>query len=199
VDVPVPLARIRALAAEDGAPEEVREAVRVRLEGSLPRGAWPWAPLGLLVALWALAAATRALGPSHHCEKCGRPACQRCDPAGGPLCGQCVNVYVKKGLVEARDRLRKDAQVRRHRQLGLVLRRALAVAGVGMGHVLLGMAGRGFAAVLFAVYVVWFWRGVMPPPQPSPYVLWGKLLTMVPFGLAIYLLTVRDLFRRTQG
>jgi hypothetical protein len=39
----------------------------------------------------------------------------------------------------------------------------------------------------------------MPPPQPSPYVLWGKLLLMVPFGLTIYLLTVRDLFRRTQG
>jgi hypothetical protein len=53
--------------------------------------------------------------------------------------------------------------------------------------------------LLFAGFVVWFWRGVLPPPQPSPYVLWGKLAVALPLGLVVYLLAVRDAFRRTRG
>lgn len=200
VDVPVPMARVLALAGRDGAAQGLGEAVRRRLAGPLPRQAWPWAPLGLLAFLWALAAAARAIDPARACEKCGRPACRRCD-AGGPLCGQCVNVYVRKGVVDARDRLRKEAQVRRHRQLHLVLARALAVVGGGAGHVFQGFPGRGFAALLallFAGFLVWFWRGIMPPPLPSPYVLWGKVAVAAPLGLLVYLLVLRDLFRRTR-
>jgi len=159
-------------------------------------------PLALLGLLWALAAVARAIDPARACDKCGRPACRRCDAGGGPLCGQCVNVYVKKGVVDARDRLRKEAQVRRHRQIRQITARILAVVGGGAGHVFHGQAGRGFgalAALLFVGFLVWFWRGIMPPPSPSPYVLWGKLAVAVPLGLVLYLLVVRDLFRRTRS
>ncbi|HET8734396.1 MAG TPA: hypothetical protein VFM45_11575, partial [Anaeromyxobacteraceae bacterium] len=149
-----------------------------------------------------LAAAARRLAPCHACEKCGRPACRRCDAGGGPLCGQCVNVFVKKGVVDARDRLRKEAQVRRHRQVHAVVARALAITGGGAGHVFVGQAGRGFAALaglLFVGFLVWFWRGIMPPPLPSPYALWGKLAVAAPLGLLAWALVVRDLFRRTRS
>jgi tetratricopeptide (TPR) repeat protein len=202
VDVPVPDAKVRALAEKDGTAAALGDAVRVRLGGPLPRGAWPWVPLGLLAFLWGLAAAARAIAPAHACERCGRPACRRCDIGGGPLCGQCVNVYVKKGVVDARDRLRKEAQVRRHRRLHQLTARALAVAGGGAGHVFHGQAGRGFAALaglLFVGFLVWFWRGIMPPPSPSPYVLWGKVAVAAPLGLLVYLLVVRDVFRRTRS
>jgi tetratricopeptide (TPR) repeat protein len=200
VDVPVPAARIQALATGDGTPEAVREALQASLAGLLPRTLWPWLPLGLIAVLWLLALASRLLAPAHACERCGRPACRRCDGGSGPLCGQCVNVYVKKGVVEARDRLRKDAEVRRHQRLVQLGTRALAVVGGGAGHVVHGLAGRGFAGLVtlaFVGFLVWFWRGLMPPPQPSPYVLWGKLLVAVPLGLVVYLWTVRDVFRRT--
>jgi hypothetical protein len=202
VDVPVPAGKVLALAHQDGTAQGLRDAVRARLAGPLPRRAWPWAPLGLLALLWALAAAGRLIDPSRACEKCGRPACRRCDAGGGALCGQCVNVYVRKGLVDARDRLRKEAQVRRHRQLHVLAARTLAVLGGGAGHVYQGLAGRGFAALaglFFVGFLVWFWRGIMPPPLPSPYVLWGKATVAVPVGLVVYLLVVRDLFRRTRS
>ncbi len=175
--------------------------MQARLGAPLSRAAWPWVAGGLLGGLWLLALLGLRLGPSRACERCGRPACRRCDGAGGPLCGQCVNVYVKRGMVDARDRLRKEAQVRRHRQLHLVLARALAVVGGGAGHVFQGFPGRGFAALLallFAGFLVWFWRGIMPPPLPSPYVLWGKVAVAAPLGLLVYLLVLRDLFRRTR-
>ena len=202
VDVPVSEARLRALAAQDPAPAAVREALLARLLGPLPRGAWPWLPLALLAALWGVAAAARLIDPARSCDRCGRPACHRCDAGGGSLCGQCVNVYVKKGLVDARDRLRKEAQVRRFRQARQAATRILALVGGGAGHVVHGLAGRGFAALvalLFVGFLVWFWRGIVPPPQPSPYVLWGKLAVAVPLGLLVYLLVVRDAFRRTRG
>jgi hypothetical protein len=38
----------------------------------------------------------------------------------------------------------------------------------------------------------------MPPPQPSPYVLAGKIAVALPLGLAVWGLAVRDAFRRTE-
>jgi hypothetical protein len=53
-------------------------------------------------------------------------------------------------------------------------------------------------ATLFAGFLAWFWRGIMPPPQPSPYVLVGKLLVAAPLGVALWAFAIRDAFRRTQ-
>jgi len=47
-------------------------------------------------------------------------------------------------------------------------------------------------------FLAWSWRGVLPPPLPTPFLLPGKLLVVVPLALVIYLAAVRDLFRRTE-
>jgi hypothetical protein len=201
VDVPVPAARIAALARADAGAREVGGWARAAVAGRLPRAAWPWGGAALLALLWLVTLGARALAPARACEKCGGPACLRCDPAAGELCGQCVNVYLKKGVVDARDRLRKEAQVRRHARLDQLLARALAVAAGGAGPIWAGAAVRGallLVALLFAVFIAWFWRGVSPPPQPSPYVLAGKLVVAVPAALAAWTLAVRETFRRTR-
>jgi hypothetical protein len=155
-----------------------------------------------VAALWAVGlAAGRKLAVATPCDRCGRPACRRCDGSAGALCGQCVNVFVKKGVVDARDRLRKEAQVRRHARLVQNVTRSLAVVGGGAGQLWHGAPVKGalfLVAILFSAFLLWFWRGVMPPPQPSPYVLAGKIAVAVPLGLAVWALAVRDAFRRTE-
>jgi tetratricopeptide (TPR) repeat protein len=201
VDVPVPEAKLRPLAASDGAPEEVAAWVRRRVAGSLPRTAWPWGGIAALVALWVYGAVSGRLSPSTPCEKCGRPACRRCDGGAGALCGQCVNVFERRGVVDARDRARKEAAVRRYLQLEVHTTRILSVVGGGAGQIWRGAPARGalvLVATLFAAFLLWFWRGVMPPPHPSQYVLVGKVAVAAPLGLAVWAWAIRDAFRRTQ-
>ena len=201
-DLPVPAAKIAALAASDGSAEAVREALVARLGGALPRDLWPWVPGVAVALLWLLALVAGRIDPAHACERCGRPACRRCDGLAGSLCGQCVNVFQRRGVVDSRDRLRKEAQVRRHERGERLAVRVLAILGGGAGHVFGGAPGRGFALIAglsFAWFVIWFWRGVLPPPQPSVYALAGKLVVAVPLVVAIYAFAIRDAFRRTGG
>ncbi|HET7826047.1 MAG TPA: hypothetical protein VFK90_11980, partial [Anaeromyxobacter sp.] len=201
VDVPVPEAKLRPLAASDGTPEEVASWVRRRVAGSLPRGTWPWGGLAAVAALWAFGAAAGRLSPSATCEKCGRPACKRCDGGAGALCGQCVNVFERRGVVDARDRARKEAAVRRYRQLEVHVTRILSIVAAGAGQIWRGAPARGalvLVAILFAAFLVWFWRGIMPPPHPSPYALAGKIAVAAPVGIAVWIWAIRDAFRRTQ-
>ncbi|WP_248355100.1 tetratricopeptide repeat protein [Anaeromyxobacter oryzae] len=205
VDVPVPPAKIAALAV-DGSPEAVRGWVEARLLGVLPRALWralwPWGAAAALAALWLLGLAVSRLAPARACERCGGAACRRCDAAAGARCGQCVNVFERKGVVDARDRLRKEAQVRRHARFTRGAARTLALVGAGAGQVWQGATALGallLLAVLFLGFLVWFWRGIAPPPHPSPYVLFGKLAVAVPTGLALWALAVRDAFRRTRS
>jgi hypothetical protein len=77
----------------------------------------------------------------------------------------------------------------------------LALASGGGGHLYGGYPWRGLAAVtslLFLGFLIWFWPGLMPPPLPTPYLLVGKLAVAIPSALLIYLVAVRDLFRRTR-
>jgi tetratricopeptide (TPR) repeat protein len=201
VDVPVPDEKVRALAATDAAPQAIATWAERRIAGALPHGAWPWGPLGLIAGLWLVALLGARLRPARACERCGGAACGRCDPGAGELCGQCVNVFVHKGLVDARDRLRKEASVRRHGQLVNVVTRILSIVGCGAGQIFHGAPARGallLAGVLFAGFVLWFWRGIIPPPQPSSYVLAGKLLFAAPLGVGLWVWAVRDAFRRTE-
>jgi tetratricopeptide (TPR) repeat protein len=201
VDVPVPAGEIAALARADAGAETVGGWARAAIAGRIPRAAWPWAGAAALALLWLLALAGRGLAPARACDRCGGAACVRCDPAAKELCGQCVNVYLKKGVVDARDRLRKEAQVRRHVRVEQLVARALAVAAGGAGPVWTGAVARGallLLALLFAVFLAWFWRGVSPPPQPSPYVLLGKLAVAIPAALVAWGLAVRETFRLTR-
>ncbi|OFX20073.1 MAG: hypothetical protein A2V77_21505 [Anaeromyxobacter sp. RBG_16_69_14] len=201
VDVPVPAWEIGPLAADD-APRAVGDAVLAWLAGPLPRSSWPWAPLAIALALWPAALVRRRLAPSAACERCGRPACQRCGGAADGLCGQCVNVFVKKGVVDARDRLRKEAQVRRHARIRRQVARGLALVGGGAGHLWRGDAARGAVVMLVLVFlaaVAVSWRGLVPPPHPPTWAAMGKLAIAVPLALLVWVVAVRDLFRRTRG
>jgi tetratricopeptide (TPR) repeat protein len=201
VDVPVPEEKIRALAATDGAPQAIATWAERRIAGALPTSAWPWGPLVLAAALWLVGLAGARLRPARACERCGGAACRRCDASAGELCGQCVNVFQHRGLVDARDRLRKEASVRRRHQLISVATRILSIVGCGAGQVFHGAPARGallLAGTLFAAFLVVFWRGIIPPPQPSPYVLAGKLLFAVPLGVGLWVWAIRDAFRRTE-
>ncbi|WP_242345564.1 hypothetical protein [Anaeromyxobacter terrae] len=201
VDLPVPEARLEALANGDGAAGRVRAWAEARLAGALPRAALPWAGAGFLAALWLLSALVPRLGPSRACEGCGGPACRRCGPASEVRCGQCVNAFERRGLVDARDRLRKETQVRRHARVSALSTRILALVGGGAGQLWRGAPVRGallLLALLFLGFVVWFWRGVLPPPQATPWVLAGKLAVAAPLALLVWGLAVRDAFRRTR-
>ncbi len=201
VDLPVPEARLAALANADGAAGRVRAWTEARLAGALPRAALPWAGVGLLAALWLLSALVPRLGPARACEGCGGPACRRCGPASEVRCGQCVNAFERRGLVDARDRLRKEAQVRRHARVSALSARILALVGGGAGQLWSGAPVRGallLLALLFLGFVIWFWRGALPPPQATPWVLAGKLAVAAPLALLVWGLAVRDAFRRTR-
>jgi tetratricopeptide (TPR) repeat protein len=202
IDVPVPTAAYRALAAQDPAPAALGASVRATLGGALPAHLWPWAPLALVALLWLSTLVARRMRPSQACEKCGRPACPRCDAATPLLCGQCVNVFLKKGVVDARDRVRKDHQVRRHARLARLAARAGALAGGGAGHLLRGEAWRGFAVLLvvfFAAFLAVLHRGLLPPPQPTPGLSAARLVGGVALGAIAWAGAVRGVFRRTRG
>jgi hypothetical protein len=201
VDLLVPTEVIAGLARGDPGPRAVAEAVRRRVGGPLPGAAWPLVPLLLVASLWGLALLSARMDPSRTCEKCGRPACRRCDGAAATTCGQCLNVFFRQNVVDARDRLRKEAQVRRHAQGRRLLARGLALAGGGAGHVVSGHAPLGFLLLfllLFLGFVVWFWQGVLPPPQSSPYAAALRLTLAVPLFVALYAIAVRDAFRRSR-
>jgi tetratricopeptide (TPR) repeat protein len=202
VDAPVPAAKIAALAAHDPAPAALRQAAQAALLGSRATPLWPWLGAAMVAMLWGLALAARGLAPARSCFRCGRPVCKRCDGAVGGSCGQCVNVFEKKGVVDARDQRRKEQQVRRHRGLVRRVARGLGLLLAGGGHLVTGAPVRGAlltAGVAFCVFLVLLWHGVAPPPFPSASVLPAKLAVGVPVGAAIWILGVRDLFKRTGG
>ncbi len=200
IDVPVAREHLERVAATDRTPHILAEAARTRIAGAVPAAAWPWLPLAFVGLLWLLSLAGGRLGPSCSCDRCGRPACRRCDGVNGIMCGQCVNVFTKKGVVDARDRLLKESQVRRHQRWTRLLTRVLAVAGGGTGHLFTGDAIRGFLflfGILFFGFIVGLWDGVIPARELSGYAVVGRLTLAIPLGLALYALAVRDVFRRS--
>jgi tetratricopeptide (TPR) repeat protein len=202
VDVPVPPAKTLALLAGDPAPAGVRLALQALLVSGRVGVFWLWLGGAVLALLWGLALLGTRLDPARSCYRCGRPVCRRCDGATGASCGQCVNVFERKGVVDARDQRRKEQQVRRHRYRARRVARGLALALGGGGHVMVGAPVRGLlvmAAISFCVFVVVLWPGVTPPPFPTSLALPVKLATAVPLGLGVWLLGVRDLFRRTEA
>ena len=200
IDAPVPFAEVRSLAADD-TPHGVAEALRQRLAGPFPSAGWPWLLVAAAFASWPLSWFGRRR-VSHACERCGRAVCRRCDGVDGSLCGQCVNVFVKKNLVDPRDRLRKEQQVRRHARARRLAARALGLLGSGAGHLWRGDAARGALLLMVFVFLVALALsagGVAPPPQPAPWVGDAKLALVGPLAVLVWWLSVRDLFRRTRS
>jgi tetratricopeptide (TPR) repeat protein len=194
--------RLAELAARDPAPRAVGEAALRRVAGPLSRWGWPVLPLALVASLWLVSLAAPRLSPSTACDRCGQPACRRCDPGATTSCGQCVNVFLRQNVVDPRDRNRKEEQVLRHARVRRLVERALALVSGGAGHVAGGRPLLGFLVIFalsFLGFLVWFWHGVVPPPQHSPYAVALRLAVAVPLFAILYGLAVRDVFRRTRA
>jgi hypothetical protein len=198
VDVPLPEAEVAQL-ARDEAPAAVGAALAARLGGSLPAGAWRLALLAVAALLWPAALAARRLAPSHACPRCGRAACPRCDRGAAELCSQCVNVFVRRGVVDPRDRAAKERQVRRHARWARASERLLALACAGAGHLWRGEPWRGAAALLAVTSlaaVAAQGSGLLAPPHAPPEL--GAVLAGAAVALAalVWALSARDVFRR---
>ena len=159
-------------------------------------------PLALSFAVWPLALLARRPGLSCACERCGRAACTRCDGVKGSLCGQCENVFVKRDVVDARDRLRKELQVRRRARARRLATRALGIAGGGAGHLWHGDAVRGTLVLLVLLFLGGLAvsaSALVPPPYAPPWDREGRLAVFGALALLVWALAVRDLFRRTRS
>ena len=193
IDVPLAWSEISATGARE-TEQGVRHQVGMRLLGPLAGLEIPAAG-ALVIFLLALSGLGRRLRPCSQCAKCGRPVCGRCDVglAGDGLCGQCVNVFIRRSASDPPARIRKEAKVRAYQAYRATTVRTLAFLG-GAGHL---ASGRPLLGVLIAWSVAFFslnafWGDFIRAPTPG--------LTLLRVGLfllllsPIYLLSVRDIF-----
>lgn len=159
----------------------------------------------LLIALILGAAAFGALAlplrASRGCEKCGRPACRRCDREvglSGVLCAQCVTVFTRAASVAAPIKVRKQAEVANHQWLQGRISSALGLLCSGAGHLFLGAPVRGalFAFLFFFALVgLGLREGLVRVPFGA--VPWGlKLVPLVLLLVAVYALSFLSLRKR---
>jgi hypothetical protein len=160
------------------------------------------AALAALLALWGLAG--ERLKAAKVCERCGRAVCVRCDPelgVGSRQCGQCVNVFARKGLVPQQLRARKQGQVERHQAWAGRLAYAVGALLSGAGHVASGLPVRGALyafCFLFALGAVLLHRGLVRAPYGEAP-LYLKLGPAVLLLLCVHLLSLRGLRRLRRG
>jgi hypothetical protein len=120
----------------------------------------------------------------------------------GPLCGQCENVFLKKGVVEARDRLRKELQVRRRARARRLATRVLGLVVGGAGHVWRGDVVRGTLVLLVLLFLgglALSASALVPPPFAPTWEGSARLAVFGGLALLVWALAVRDLFRRTRS
>jgi tetratricopeptide (TPR) repeat protein len=170
-----------------------------------PRGPVAWgltALLAVLAVLWG--GAGMRLRAAKSCERCGRPVCTRCDPElgiGSKQCGQCVNVFSRKGLVPQPLRARKQTEVDRYQAWAGRLSYALGALLSGAGHVASGVPVRGAVHAFlffFALAAVLLHQGLVRVPYGGAPVY----LKLVPAGLlllGIYVLSLRGLRQLRRG
>ncbi len=195
------LADITALADPGAAPEKVQVQVGRQLLGDLELPLGAVLPLALGLALVAVGRVRGWVGASRVCSKCGRAVCRRCDPElglGSEMCHQCVNVFVRRGVVPPPVKIRKQLEIERHQSRVDKLGLALGFLCSGAGHLFVGLPVRGaFYAFgfLFAVVMVFFRNGVLRAPYGDPAYFFRLGALGVVF-LLFYLLPLRGLYKR---
>ncbi len=160
--------------------------------------------VGLVVLLTLFGFVSDRLKSAKVCERCGRPVCVRCDPelgVGSKQCGQCVNVFARRGLVPQHLRTRKQLQVDRHQAWTGRLTYALGAVLSGAGHVASGVPVRGALyafGFLFALAAVLLHQGLVRGPYGEAP-LYLKLAPAVLLLLSVHVLSLRGLRRLRQG
>lgn len=206
MDLPLPDAALdQLLDDESRAAEPVADDARAFVAGPAPKGLGEATPLGVACLCIAVHFARLRVRPSGRCDRCGREVCKRCDADARPneaLCAQCVNVFVRKGNVDATERIKKEIAVHRYQARRKVWSRALGVVS-GAGHVLLGYPVQGafflLLTGLLAASVV-LWRGFAHEPFATrPDLSFLRVgLTAIGF-VAVYALCLRDLSARQRA
>ncbi len=202
IDLPIVFSDIATAGADEAvAARGVRQQAAARLFGPLES---IWLGVAILVAalLAALGASRSSLKPSSACRKCGRPVCARCDPGlpAEELCGQCVNVFLRKSVADPPARIRKEARVRAYQILRTRFLRALSLFSGGGGHVMMGEVALGTGLLFALAFCVTLAAGV-PQVIRSPE---SGIAAVATAGLAaavvaaVYFFSVRDLFGKTR-
>lgn len=197
LDGALPDAELHAIARPNVVSDHVARQVAGRVFGPFPTGLAPAISLGVLALLVLLALAQDRLVPARSCGKCGRPVCRRCDPetGGGGLCGQCVNVFARKAVVDPVAKVQKELAVRRYAQRRSTALKVLAFfvgAQVAGGRIVRGAIFLFLVSLVGALIVQR--EGVARTAFDAFPEAW-KLALLVPFGLAVYAFSVRDGFR----
>jgi len=202
IDLPIVFGDIATAGADEAvAARGVRQQAAVRLFGPLES---IWMGIAILVAvmLAALGAGRSALKPSSACRKCGRPVCARCDPGlpAEELCGQCVNVFLRKSVADPPARIRKEARVRAYQILRSRFLRALSLFSGGGGHVMMGEVALGTGLLFALAFCLTLAAGVphlirAPESGIAAVTAAGLGATVV---AAVYLFSVRDMFGKTR-
>lgn len=199
--LPVSTDDLLSLATLPEAEDRVRSQLSLTLLGDLPEEAAPFFPFVGALLLLALGFLSPALEAARPCNKCGAPVSRRGDrdlAKGSQMCTQCVNVFARKGVVPPSLKVRKQLEVSRYESRMERLSFAFGLACSGMGHVFSGLVVRGtlYGFLFFLVIVLFVQRnGVLR----APYEAAPLVLRLVPLGLvflAVYLLSLRGLFRR---
>ncbi|QDE84367.1 hypothetical protein BHS07_23995 [Myxococcus xanthus] len=160
------------------------------------------AALAVLLALWGFAG--DRLKAAKVCERCGRAVCVRCDPelgVGSKQCGQCVNVFSRRGLVPQQLRARKQLQVDRHQAWTGRVAYVLGAVLSGAGHVASGVPVRGALyafGFLFALAAVLLHQCLVRGPYGEAP-LYLKLAPAALLLLGVHLLSLRGLRRLRRG
>ena len=114
------------------------------------------------------------------------------------MCAQCVNVFSRRGAVEARARARKQIEIERNRRWSSGVSYVFGALVSGAGHLFHGLALRGalYAFLfLFAVSGVLLHSGVVRSPY-GDVPLWLKLAPLLLLLIPLHLMTLRGLYRR---
>lgn len=185
------------------AAERVANQLAFRLLGTTANPLSFVIPAALALLIVGLGSLTGSVGASRACDKCGRAVCRRCDPElglGSGLCGQCVNVFARKGAVAPPVKVRKQLEVDRYQSRIERLSWLFGIVCSGAGHLFSGkpLRGLGFLFIfLFLVFLGVFRDGVLRPP-------YGELpphFQILPAGIllaVVYFLSLRSL-RKAQA
>jgi tetratricopeptide (TPR) repeat protein len=174
IDAPLPWADV-AGTGDPSLEEGVRHQVEARLFGPLAPVA-PFAAAAVALLLLILSAAGSKIRPSSPCEKCGRPVCTRCDRAlqAERMCGQCVNVFLKRSVAGPLARVRKEAQVANYQRLRRMLTRGLGGLLGGGGLLTNGYPVGGSLILWVLAFLLLTFTGagrLLHPPAPDLWVL----------------------------
>lgn len=163
---------------------------------------WPALVLLTGLSLAVLSALQFRLRPSAACRKCGRPVCGRCDP-GLPdeaLCGQCVNVFLRKSVADPPARIRKEARTKAYQIMRLRTLRTLAVLSGAGGHIAMGEVALGTGLLFGICFFLVMASQVANVLRAPEYGITAPAVALVSglVGVAFYVFALRDLFGKTR-